>query len=220
MGRVAVYLEVTEKRAFAGAMDWPGWCRSGRTEEEALEALVAYADRYGPIVASVGGFAPPATVADLDIVERLDGGPTTAFGAPEKAPAADEQALDGADVERQLAILRGCWTAFDAAAAAAKGKELRKGARGGGRSLPKIVAHVAEAERSYLTQLGARSAPEVVTDAQARHDRIAEALGALARGEPIPNASAVRKPWLPRYFVRRAAWHVLDHAWELEDRLM
>ena len=22
----------------------------------------------------------------------------------------------------------------------------------------------------------------------------------------------------PRYFVRRAAWHVLDHAWELEDR--
>ena len=25
--------------------------------------------------------------------------------------------------------------------------------------------------------------------------------------------------WTPRYFVRRAAWHVLDHAWELEDRL-
>ena len=26
--------------------------------------------------------------------------------------------------------------------------------------------------------------------------------------------------WLPRYFVRRAAWHVLDHAWEIEDRAL
>lgn len=26
------------------------------------------------------------------------------------------------------------------------------------------------------------------------------------------------KRWTPRYFVRRAAWHVLDHAWEIEDR--
>lgn len=26
------------------------------------------------------------------------------------------------------------------------------------------------------------------------------------------------KMWRPRYFVRRTAWHVLDHAWELEDR--
>jgi hypothetical protein len=28
------------------------------------------------------------------------------------------------------------------------------------------------------------------------------------------------KRWLPRYFVRREAWHVLDHVWEIEDRLM
>jgi hypothetical protein len=25
--------------------------------------------------------------------------------------------------------------------------------------------------------------------------------------------------WPPRYVVRRAAWHVLDHAWEIEDRI-
>jgi hypothetical protein len=24
--------------------------------------------------------------------------------------------------------------------------------------------------------------------------------------------------WLPRYAARRIAWHVLDHAWEIEDR--
>ena len=27
------------------------------------------------------------------------------------------------------------------------------------------------------------------------------------------------KMWTPRYLVRRAAWHVLDHTWETEDRL-
>lgn len=27
------------------------------------------------------------------------------------------------------------------------------------------------------------------------------------------------KIWPARYFVRRVGWHVLDHAWEIEDRL-
>jgi hypothetical protein len=26
------------------------------------------------------------------------------------------------------------------------------------------------------------------------------------------------KLWQPRYFVRRSAWHILDHVWEIEDR--
>ena len=26
--------------------------------------------------------------------------------------------------------------------------------------------------------------------------------------------------WKPRFFVRRVAWHVLDHAWEIEDRIV
>jgi hypothetical protein len=28
----------------------------------------------------------------------------------------------------------------------------------------------------------------------------------------------VPKGWPPRYAARRIAWHVLDHAWEMEDR--
>ena len=24
--------------------------------------------------------------------------------------------------------------------------------------------------------------------------------------------------WTARYFLRRAAWHVLDHVWEIEDK--
>ena len=37
-----VYLESGKKRVFACAFDWPGWCRSGRSEEAALETLAAY----------------------------------------------------------------------------------------------------------------------------------------------------------------------------------
>jgi len=31
-----VYLETGTKRVFACAVDWPGWCRPGRGEEQAL----------------------------------------------------------------------------------------------------------------------------------------------------------------------------------------
>ena len=48
-GRVAVFLEITPKQAFASALDWPGWCRAGRDEGAALAALADYAERYAPV---------------------------------------------------------------------------------------------------------------------------------------------------------------------------
>ena len=116
------------------------------------------------------------------------------------------------------------WKAFDAAAQRAQGRELRLGPRGGGRSLEKMVNHVLEAEEAYLTQLGSRRPRPPAHGMPARMKQVreaaVEALAARARGEQPPNPSAVRKPWGPRYFVRRSAWHALDHAWELEDRII
>lgn len=37
-------------------------------------------------------------------------------------------------------------------------------------------------------------------------------------GDADPPNWRTTPPWPPRYFVRRSAWHVLDHAWEIEDR--
>jgi hypothetical protein len=45
-------------------------------------------------------------------------------------------------------------------------------------------------------------------------------LEALARGAEPEDPSAVKRRWSPRSFVRRSAWHALDHAWELEDRIL
>ena len=89
---LAVYLEIGPKRTFAGAIEWPGWCRSGRGEEEALAALLAYAPRYGRVVKAAG--LTFAATENPDVVERLTGGAGTDFGAPSVAPAADDRPLD------------------------------------------------------------------------------------------------------------------------------
>ena len=221
-GPIAVYLEVTPKRTFAGGIDWPGWCRSGRTEEEALEALVAYGPRYAKVVGKSAGFTPPADTSGLKVSERLKGGPTTEFGAPAVAPRNDRRPLDAAELKRQTTLLQAAWRAFDAALARHAGVELRKGPRGGGRDQPRMASHVFGAEQAYLRQLGARppKAHPNETDADLRTLRkaVVGALSARARDEPVDNPSATKRQWLPRYFVRRSAWHALDHAWEIEDR--
>lgn len=219
---VAVYLEVGAKRTFAGAVEWPGWCRSGRGEEEAVAALLAYAPRYGAVVEAAGIKAPAAV--DVDVVERLQGGSGTDFGVPSVAPEVDERPLDAAGVDRQSRLLSASWQAFDIAwnEASEAAVELAKGPRGGGRDLPKLQGHVLEAEEAYVGQLGSRwprmqGAPPADRMAAVR-DTALEALAALARGEPIADPRQTKRPWSPRYFVRRSAWHVLDHAWEIEDR--
>ena len=155
-------------------------------------------------------------------MERLKGDATTDFGAPGRAPKADDRPLDAAELKRQIKLWRACQNAFDAAAAAAKGKELAKGPRGGGRELDAIVAHVLDADGSYLRLIGGRFMPAKGQSAAKampeQREVIVEALTASARGEPPAYPRRVDRYWSARYFVRRSAWHALDHAWEIEDR--
>jgi hypothetical protein len=222
---IPAYVEVGSRRVFAGALDWPGWCRSGRDEDTALQALVAYGPRYA---AAIGPLAHeltfPTDTSGLDVVERLEGRATTDFGAPAIAPAADDRPLDGAELERLQGLLQACWAAFDAACEAASSAVLRKGPRGGGRDVEAMVSHVFEADRAYLSLLW--SAYRKTGDAQpatemARlREAILDALRSRARGDALPEGRRSAKVWTPRYFVRRSAWHALDHAWEIEDRAM
>ena len=210
-----VYVEAGGKRVFVGATEWPGWCRSARTERDALAALVAYGPRFARALGRARrGFAPPADVADLEVIERLKGNATTDFGAPAIAPAADDRALDAAETRRQLALLTASWAALDRAASAAAGVTLRTGPRGGGRSVEAIVAHVADAEGGYLSKLGWR----LPADDSDLRGRISTAVRSRASGEPPERTPRSGSLWSPRYFVRRSAWHALDHAWEIEDR--
>lgn len=212
------------KRAFAGALDWPGWCRSGRDEDAALEALAAYGQRYRKALGrKARGFTSPADAYSFNVAERLKGDGSTDFGVPGKAPMVDERPLEGAELKRLAGLLEACWGAFDAAAVAATGVALRKGPRGGGRELDAIIRHVMEADGAYLYQLGGRHHPAGDADVQAEmaalRAAILDTLRARARGEPLPQSPRrTSKLWAPRYTVRRSAWHALDHAWEIEDR--
>jgi hypothetical protein len=218
--RFDVAIETGAKRVFASGLDWPGWARGAKTEAEALAALVAYGRRYRAVVApSPGGFEPPGDVAALEVAHRSKGGAGTDFGVPSNEEPADQRPLAGAELERFEAVLRACWHAFDRAATAAVGVELRKGPRGGGRDLEKIVGHCVEAEEAYLRQLGFRPPTSAAAAAErwpALRRAALDRLERRAAGEPPE--TQVKRPWTPRYFVRRAAWHVLDHAWEIEDR--
>ncbi len=92
---VEVYVEATGKRAFAGAVDWPGWCRSGKDEEAALESLFGYGPRYARVLkGSRVRFTAPARPSTLSVVERVQGDATTDFGAPSIAPKADAAPVD------------------------------------------------------------------------------------------------------------------------------
>lgn len=134
MKLIDIYLEVGQKRTFAGAIDWPGWCRSGKDEESALQALVDYGPRYARLMkAGKLAFKAPANISALSIIERLQGNATTDFGAPDLAPSVDAAPLNEKDLQRLEEILKACWKTFDAAVKSAKGKELQKGPRGGGR---------------------------------------------------------------------------------------
>ena len=210
-----VYAEVGKRRTFVAARHWPGWCRGGKDEEAALTALAWYAPRYA-VVSAEAGIDLPATGADrFDVVERLPGDATTEFGAPGAVAAGDEEPLSRAEAERQAALLAAAWTVFDRVVGGAP-PTLRKGPRGGGRDRDAIVDHVVGAESGYARKIGIARPPPSGADTAAVEGLRADILDAVRHrrfGEP-PRS----KGWPGRYAIRRIAWHVLDHAWEVEDK--
>ena len=214
---IDVYLEVGKKRTFAGALDWPGWCRAAKGEQEALQALLDYATRYARVAEELG-FEAPKDVTDLRVKERVPGEANTDFGSLGTPPKYDDQPLDQQEHQRHEKILQACWSALDRAAERARGKELSKGPRGGGRALDDITQHVLDAEGGYLYRLAWKRGKEAERDPKLSRELMLQALNASVRGEVPAEGPRGGKKWTGRYFVRREAWHVLDHAWEIEDR--
>ena len=218
--QIEVYLETGQTRTFAVALDWPGWCRSGRDEVSALQALCDYGPRYARALQTTRlWFRAPSEVSALVVVERLTGNATTDFGAPDLSLSDDTKPIDPTELQKWQVVLNACWRTFDTAVRAATGKALRKGPRGGGRDLTKIIQHVRDADAGYLTSLGGKLKPR-------DEDKPSQALACIRQAILTTLISAARGEvpargprWTPRYFVRRLAWHELDHAWEIEDRV-
>jgi hypothetical protein len=216
---VDIYLEIGGRRVFAVAVEWPGWCRSGRDEAAAIEALLAYGERYRAAVGAAGnGLDLPASSTGVSIVERVKGGAGTDFGVPVVVTSFDEAAVSDADLERLIALHRACWQTFERVAGRAAGHELLPaGPRGGGRSVAKIRLHVSESEAAYITNIGIRYRGD--DEPAALREAFVAALRERAAGRlpEVGPRGGRRSP--ARYAVRRSCWHLLDHAWEIADRL-
>ena len=200
-------LEVGSSRAFASALDWPGWCRAGRDEHAALTALADYLPRYAPVIARAGLATPPDT---FTVVERVPGNATTDFGAPGEVAAADHEPLPAELADRLASLVEAAWAEFDSIVAVTP-EELRKGPRGGGRDRDKMVNHVLGAEAAYARAVGLRHKVPALGDTGAIASLRTDLLASLRAASPDTK-------WPARYAARRIAWHVLDHAWEMQDR--
>jgi hypothetical protein len=217
-------VETGETKTFAAALDWPGWARSGRGEAAALQTLADYAPRYARVLKGTTlTFPARVDVTALKVVGRVKGNTATDFGALNVPLDHDDAPVNADELARWQAILSACWDTFDAAVEAAQGKTLRKGPRGGGRDLLRIGEHIRDVNNSYLSNLGGKvklSKPgEAFDTLPPIREAILATLIAAVNGELPSVGPRGGKRWTPRYFVRRLAWHELDHTWEIEDRI-
>ena len=219
VAREHVYLEAGNTRVFACSLEWPGWCRRAKTDEEALDVLAEYAPRYAIVPQRAGVRLPPRRHPTFEVVERIawrggDKFSAVDFGALGAAAQRDSEPLTAAQAKRLAALVEASWAVLDDVVAGAPA-ELRKGPRGGGRDRDKVFAHVVAAESVLRAQT--RRPASSAAGSRRRSWRCGPSCWPPLAGARA-GAPAAAKGWLPRYAARRIAWHVLDHAWEIEDR--
>jgi hypothetical protein len=214
--RVLIEEPTRGKRWVAVAADWPGLERGGRTEAEAVQKLGLYLPRYHLVAKRARLGAAFAEQTEVDIVGRYTGTGSTDFWGISFAPSPlDREPFDAPAFDRQVQLLRAAWAEFDATAARVSA-ELRLGPRGGGRSRDHIIRHVLAVEGSdFSSRVGAPSELEALqTPAGLAHhrDRFVTSMRAwYVEGRPLGK-------WTIPYLLRHTAYHVLDHAWEMQDR--
>jgi hypothetical protein len=224
-GAVANNLRVTletgpkGKKVVAVALDWPGLSRGAATAEAAVERLLSYVPRYQP-VAKLAGLGAAFETADaanpsVDIVERYAGtGSTDFWGISFAFSSFDRQAMPVESLERELTLMRACWSFFDDVRSRVSA-ELRKGPRGGGRDRDQIVRHIFANEQQWAKGLGVLTPEGVMpTDEglQAHRDAYCHAI------RDYHSLAKRAGKWPLRYLIRHTAFHTMDHAWEMEDK--
>jgi hypothetical protein len=207
-----------DKKVAAFALDWPGWSRGAKTGPDAVELLEAYRDRYRPITVLAGLEVDFDAAGALDIVEDHVGVGSTDFWGISFAPSSSEQApMPEEEIERKLRLLTAAWTYFDDVAGRVS-PEMRKGPRGGGRDRDEIIRHALGWERADLAKrVGVLVDPVIPPKPKGLRSHRDEYVAAL-RTYNAEGRMAGGRNWTIALLLRHSAYHVLDHAWEMEDR--
>jgi len=203
------------KKVVAVAADWPGLERGAATGEAAIERLLAYAPRYAPVAELAGMASAFAARSGVDVVERYAGtGSTDFWGISFAISGIDQQPLSDQALERELTLMRACWTFFDDVRSRVSA-EMQRGPRGGGRDRDRIVRHTIFTEQDWAKKLGVITPEEaMLTDAglNAHRDAYCNAI------RTFHSENKMARTWPLRYLIRHTAFHTLDHAWEMEDK--
>jgi hypothetical protein len=212
-----VILEVGKKRrVVAAAMDWPGLDRWGTSEDDAIEKLVSYLPRYANVAERAAMSKAFARARGVEVVERTPGSSSTDFWGIAHVPSEIErEILAPKDLERRLSLLGACWASFDDIAGRAA-EELLPGPRSAGRSRDQIVRHVYVSEPEQNSRkVEVRTERDVVLTPKGLAKHREAYLDAIRSYNAEGKAA---RTWPIQFLIRRTAYHVMDHAWEIEDR--
>lgn len=215
--RVVLEVGPKGKKVVATAWDWPGLERNGKSEEEALAKLAAYLPRYASVAGRASRSAEFVRQAAITVVETYGGvGSTDFWGISFASCDLDRQAIDVDEWERRLGLLRACWAEFDDVVARVS-PDLRTGPRGGGRNRDEIINHVFGNERvQFARKVGVATPPGVMLTPdglQTHRDAFIDGLR-----EYHADGKKTGRTWTLSFLLRHTAYHVMDHAWEMEDK--
>jgi hypothetical protein len=206
-----------DKKVVAFALDWPGWSRGAKTAELAIETLESYRDRYRPVAIGAGLGDEFDGAGPLEVIEDRVGTGSTDFWGISFSPSSFEQdPMDEVELERKIEILRACWSFFDDTAARVSA-EMRKGPRGGGRDRDRIIRHTIRTEsEDFAKKVGLR----IPEEGALSPDGLREFREAYVAAMHAYNAGEGKRmrSWTLPFLVRHSAYHVMDHAWEMEDK--
>ena len=213
--RIDIAEEVFGKKTFVWAVDWPGWCRSGKDRDLAIASLLDHAGRYAKVAKTAGLDFPDVDDATLRTVESVEGNGGTEFGVPSRITKSDARTV----------------TRGRGRAPGKPGRGRLDGLRPRGREAPPTAAQGTPRRRPRHRQGGRprhrgrqrlrpRDRPQVQAAQPGRSSRrraerkaVLDVLRQPSDGSPLAD-----RRWTLRYAARRIAWHALDHAWEIEDR--
>ena len=215
--RVIIEVGKKERRVVAGATDWPGLDRWDKTDDAAIAKLASYVPRYVPVAEAAGLAKEFARQSEPEVVDRVTGSGSADYWGIAHVPSDTErEVLPPPELERRLTLLGACWSYFDEVAGRVSA-ELRPGARGGGWTRDELIRHVHLNEPEQFTRKVEVRTPRdamLTPDGRAAHrEATLDAVRAYNADGRIAGRS-----WPIQFLIRRIAHHVMDHAWEMEDR--
>jgi hypothetical protein len=216
--RVALEVGPKEKRVVAFAPEWPGLERGAKSDSEAMQRLLDYVPRYSKVAKLAKRDAEFSGVTRAKEIERYPGtGSTDFWGISFAFSSIDQRDLSNDELERELSLMRACWTYFDQVRSRVS-PVMQKGPHGGGRDRDRIVRHTIGAEQDFAKKLGVRTSNDEVIIEPKELKKFRDSYCAAIRTHHTEGARA--RNWPLRYLIRHTAFHTMDHAWEMEDKDM